>query len=138
MEKLINVEIVGPSRQVYSGKAISVTAPGVLGEFQILYNHTTLVSNLVNGRLKILDSENKEILYALTGGILEVKENNVSILAESIFSPEELDKEKISERLANAKTELMKKGTDKESLFEEIAKAKIQLKIAEKNNGSKL
>lgn len=132
MEKLINVEIVGPNKQVFSGKVISVTAPGILGEFQILFNHTTLVSTLINGRVKIIDADNKEILFALTGGILEVKNNNVSILAESIFSPEELDAEKISNQLLNAKSELMIKGSDKESLFEEIAQAKTQLKIAGK------
>ncbi len=132
MEKLINLEIVGPNKQVFSGKVISVTAPGILGEFQILYNHTTLVSNLVNGRIKIIDADNKEILFALTGGILEVKNNNVSILAESIFSPEELDVEKISNQLLNAKSELLVKGSDKETLFEEISQAKTQLKIAGK------
>jgi len=132
LEKLFNLEIVGPNKQVYSGKVASVSAPGILGEFQVLYNHTTLVSNLVNGRIKIIDPENNEILFALTGGILEVKNNNVSILAESIFSPEELDFEKITNQLQHAKSELMVKGTDKESLFEEIARAKTQLKIAEK------
>lgn len=132
MEKLINLEIVGPDKQVFSGNVISVTAPGILGEFQILYNHTTLVSNLVNGRIKLIDSENKEIIFALTGGVLEVKNNNVSILAESIFSPEELDAEKISNQLLKAKSELLVKGSDKESIFKEIAQAKTQLKVAEK------
>ncbi len=132
MEKLINLEIVGPNKQVFSGKVISVTAPGILGEFQILYNHATLVSNLVNGRIKIIDSDNQIIIFALTGGILEVKNNNVSILAESIFSPEEIDVEKISNQLLKAKSELLVKGTDKESLFEEISQARTQLKIADK------
>jgi F-type H+-transporting ATPase subunit epsilon len=132
LEKLINLEIVGPNKQVFSGKVISVTAPGILGEFQILYNHATLVSNLVNGRIKIIDSDNQIIIFALTGGILEVKNNNVSILAESIFSPEEIDVEKISNQLLKAKSELLVKGTDKESLFEEISQARTQLKIADK------
>lgn len=134
MEKLINLEIVGPSKQIYSGKVTSVTAPGSLGEFQILFNHTSMVSNLVNGRLKIVDSENNEILFALNGGILEVKDNNVSILAESIFSPEEIDFEEISGKLENAKSELKKIGTDKEFLFEEIEKLKAQLKITGKKS----
>jgi len=132
LDKLFNLEIVGPGKQIYSGKVISVTAPGALGEFQILFNHAAMVSNLVNGRLKIIDSENKEILFALNGGILEVRNNNVSILAESIFSPEEINIEEVSLKLENAKSELKKIGTDKELLFEEIARAKTQLKIAGK------
>jgi F-type H+-transporting ATPase subunit epsilon len=84
MDKLLHLEIVSPEKKVFEGDVTAVTAPGVLGEFQVLYNHAPLVSTLEKGRIKIIFENESEKLYNTSGGLLEVRNNKVSILAESV------------------------------------------------------
>ena len=54
--KELNLEIISPNKIGYSGKVISVTVPGTLGSFQILYNHAPIISSLEIGEIKIEES----------------------------------------------------------------------------------
>ena len=82
-EKLLDVEIVTPQKTVFTGKAQSVTVPGSLAPFQILYNHAAIVSSLDQGKVRIVDSNGKDVLYSTGKGFAEVNKNLVSILVES-------------------------------------------------------
>lgn len=82
-EKLLDVEIVTPQKTVFTGKAQSVTVPGSLAPFQILYNHAAIVSSLDQGKVRIVDTNGKDVLYTTGKGFAEVNKNLVSILVES-------------------------------------------------------
>ena len=73
------VEIITPDRKVFSGEASVVTLPGVDGSFQILNDHAALVSTLDKGTL----SADEEI-FQIEGGVVEVLNNKVLILAEGV------------------------------------------------------
>ena len=73
------VEIIAPDRKVFSAEASVVTLPGVNGSFQILNDHAALVSTLKKGLLTA-DKESFEI----EGGVVEVLNNKVLILAEGV------------------------------------------------------
>ncbi|MCZ2481937.1 F0F1 ATP synthase subunit epsilon [Aquirufa nivalisilvae] len=73
------VEIITPDRKVFSSEASVVTLPGVNGSFQILNDHAALVSTLKKGLLTA-DKESFEI----EGGVVEVLNNKVLILAEGV------------------------------------------------------
>jgi F-type H+-transporting ATPase subunit epsilon len=73
------VEIITPDRKVFSGEASVVTLPGVDGFFQILNDHAALVSTLEKGTL----TADKEA-FQIEGGVVEVLNNKVLILAEGI------------------------------------------------------
>jgi F-type H+-transporting ATPase subunit epsilon len=73
------VEIITPDRKVFSGEASVVTLPGVDGSFQILNDHAALVSALEKGTL----SADKEV-FQIEGGVVEVLNNKVLILAEGV------------------------------------------------------
>lgn len=73
------VEIITPDRKVFAGEASVVTLPGVDGSFQILNDHATLVSTLEKGTL----SADKDV-FQIEGGVVEVLNNKVLILAEGI------------------------------------------------------
>ncbi|RVU25760.1 F0F1 ATP synthase subunit epsilon [Sandaracinomonas limnophila] len=73
------VEIITPDRKVYSGEASVVTLPGVDGSFQVLNSHAALVSTLAKGEL----SADKET-FQIEGGVVEVLNNRVLILAEGV------------------------------------------------------
>ena len=90
------LEIVTPEAILYSGEVISITVPGVNGEFQMLDNHAPIVSILGKGNVKIYGDLNidkgvidqftigdkKETLLAINSGTLEMKENKIILLAD--------------------------------------------------------
>ena len=95
-DNFLDVEIVSPVKIVWEGQAKFVTAPGILGEFQILYNHAPFISIISTGKINIMTSDNQELNYTISGGLLEVKNNSVSILVESIVVSEKDDVKNLS------------------------------------------
>lgn len=89
--KSFQCDLVTPQRILFSGEVVSVTAPGTVGSFQVLYNHATLLSSLVVGKVILRFSGEKESLYATSGGFAEVRENKVVILAETAEREDEID-----------------------------------------------
>ncbi len=77
------VELVTPAGIVFEGEANAVQLPGVLGSFQILLNHAPLISALGKGLVKI-DLEKESKTFQITDGIVEVLDNKVAILVESV------------------------------------------------------
>ncbi len=79
------LEIITPDDKVFSGQAIGVLVPGseAKGAFEVLDNHAALVSSLQEGKVKIRTQEGKEVFYTISGGVIEVLNNHVIILAES-------------------------------------------------------
>lgn len=77
----LKLRIVSPEKIVFDGNVESVTAPGVLGEFQILQDHAPLISSLDNGLLVYRDNEGDHSL-SIVGGFVEVQKNVVSVCIE--------------------------------------------------------
>ncbi len=94
MDKLIQVEILTPENIVYRGKVRSITLPGTMGSFQVLYNHAPLISTLELGTIKIMDESGKAIYFVVSDGFAEVKNNIVTVLVDSA---EQYEKEKVNE-----------------------------------------
>ncbi|MCX7833631.1 MAG: ATP synthase F1 subunit epsilon [Ignavibacteria bacterium] len=129
MEKLLYLEIIGPAKVFFKGNVTSVTIPGKLGEFQVLYNHASLVSTLGFGRIKIeKESGDKELFYA-KGGVVEVKKNKVVILAEEIIGVNEIDREEVENELSILEKKLLEKGVNKVEILDkmEILRTKLRL-----------
>ncbi|MBI35870.1 MAG: ATP synthase F1 subunit epsilon [Flavobacteriales bacterium] len=80
----MNLEIVTPDSKVYEGEITSIALPGIDGSFQILNNHAPIVSALGTGKMKIVDKENQTQEYTISGGVVEMNNNKVIVLAESI------------------------------------------------------
>lgn len=133
--KEINVEIVTPAKSAYIGKAKTVTVPGAAGSFQILFNHTPIISTLDIGLIKIEEIDGKELLFAASGGTVEVLENNVLLLVESIESPDEIDVKRAEEAKQRAKERLSinyKEKVDIARAEAALKRAVNRLRIAEK------
>lgn len=129
MDKVLYLEIIGPGKVYYKGNIVSVTIPGKLGEFQVLYNHATLVSTLGFGRIKI-EKDNGEIqhFYA-NGGLVEVIKNKVTILAEEIMSMGDINVKEVENELSLLEDKLREKGVDKDEILNkmEILRTKLRL-----------
>jgi len=105
--KEINIEIITPSKSAYKGNARTIWVPGQLGNFQVLFNHAPLLSNLDVGRIKIEDVNGQVIEYSTGGGTVEVKDNKVLLLADSVESKEEIDIERAKSAYTRAKERLI-------------------------------
>ena len=80
----MQLEVLTPEKNVFSGEVKLVKLPGSIGSFEILKNHAPIISALTEGELKI-DTESGETLrYKMSGGVVEVKDNHIVVLAESI------------------------------------------------------
>ena len=80
----MNLQIITPGAKVFEGEVRLVQVPGSKGSFQILKNHAPIISTLENGKVKIIDSEGKTSFLQIGGGVIEVKNNKIIILAESV------------------------------------------------------
>jgi len=79
----MKLTIITPDKLAYEGEVTAVTVPGSAGSFQILKDHAAIVSTLEDGKV-IVKNNNEEIVIITKGGVVEVKENNIVILAEGI------------------------------------------------------
>ncbi len=79
----MNLQIITPDKTVYEGEVQLVQVPGSKGSFQILKNHAPIISTLEAGNVKIIDGEDKTSMIPIGGGVIEVKNNKIIILAES-------------------------------------------------------
>lgn len=82
-DEIMHLEIITPDRKVFAGEVDSATFPGSDGSFQVLNNHAPIISSLAKGELayKVKD---KSIVLHVDGGVVEVRNNQVIVLAESI------------------------------------------------------
>ena len=101
--KQINIEIVTPSKTAYTGLVKSCSVPGTSGSFQVLYNHAAILSSFEVGEIKMVDMDSKEHVYATGGGTIEVMDNKILLLAESIEKPDEIDVDRANASLERAK-----------------------------------
>tara|TARA_Y100000589_G_scaffold328703_1_gene373429 strand:+ start:2421 stop:2654 length:234 start_codon:yes stop_codon:yes gene_type:complete len=76
----MEVQIITPDSTLFSGEATLVVVPGIDGQIGILNNHAPLVSSLVKGIVKV-KHDNKEDLFDIPGGVVEVSLNKITVLA---------------------------------------------------------
>ena len=76
------LEIIAPDQNLYSGEVDLVQVPGSKGSFEILRNHAPLISTLEQGRIKIVDVKGGTTFFEVNGGVIEVKNNKIIVLAE--------------------------------------------------------
>jgi F-type H+-transporting ATPase subunit epsilon len=90
-EKSFKLQIITPEKVVFQDEATSLSAPGTQGGFQILHSHAPFVSTIEIGEIKVKDNSGKDIVYATSGGFVEVKDNTVVVLAETAELASEID-----------------------------------------------
>ena len=105
MSEEFKIEIVNPEKSFLVKEDVSeVVVPAFEGEMGILKDHISIISFLKPGIIKILSKSGDENYY-VEDGIVEFKNNNLSILTSSIFSLTDLDKSKQQDLLKLAEEE---------------------------------
>lgn len=77
------LEIITPDSKLYTGEIKLIQVPGSKGSFEVLRNHAPIISSLDKGNIRIIESSGKEVIIEVGGGMIEVKNNNIVVLAES-------------------------------------------------------
>ena len=127
------LEIISPSKIVYKGNILSVTIPGTLGSFQILKNHAPLISTFEIGLVKIKESESSIKHFATGGGTVEVLNNKILVLADSLEAVEDIDVQRAKEARQRAEERLAHKADiDIERAKAALSRAINRLNIVEK------
>ena len=78
----MNLQIISPEKKIFEGAVKLVQLPGIDGSFEILKNHAPLVSVLKKGKVKIHNEQDQKHFFDINGGVIEVMDNKVLILAE--------------------------------------------------------
>ena len=108
MSEEYSLEIINPEKSFLSKNDVTeVVVPAFEGEIGILKDHISIISFLKPGIIKIF-SKSGEDSYYVNDGIIEFKNNNLSILTSLIFNLKDIDKQKISEIMKSAEEELSK------------------------------
>jgi len=117
MSEEFKVEIVNPERSFLLKEDVSeVVVPAFEGEMGILKDHISIISFLKPGIIKILSKSGDENFY-VEDGIVEFKNNNLSILTSSIFNLNDFDKTKQQELLKQAEEEANKPEINDQSKY---------------------
>jgi len=128
----LHVEVVTAERELYNGEANLVSAPGSEGRLGILPRHAALLTTLAPGDLRIELNGAEEPLF-VSGGFLEVSDDNVTVLADTAEHAEEIDqaraeeaRRRAQERLAQAQSNL-----ERAELQASLERAVARLRVAE-------
>ena len=135
MAMTIHVDIVSAEKTLYSGSAEVVIAPGQRGELGIYPRHTPLLTTLKPGsvRIKVPNQVEEELIY-VSGGILEVQPNVVTILSDSAIRGADLDEAKALEAMRVAEDAMKDRAAtiDYAQAQVELAQAVAQLAAIKK------
>jgi F-type H+-transporting ATPase subunit epsilon len=101
----IHCEIVSQDRRVFVGDVDMVVAPGADGVMGILPDHMPLLSTLKVGELKVCRGANVDV-FAISGGVIEIRPDSVTILADAAERADEIDVARAEEARRRAEAEL--------------------------------
>ncbi len=130
----IHVDIVSAEREIFAGEAQAVFAPLVLGEVGILPRHTPLLGRLKPGEVRVQVSADEQHQFYVTGGLLEVQPNVVTVLADTAVRARDLDEALAQEAVTRAEEALVDRGDNFDHARAQAAlvEAMERLRIARK------
>ena len=125
MGEEFNLEIINPDKSFLNKKDVTeVVVPALEGEMGILKDHISIISFLKPGIIKVY-SKSGEDQYYIEDGILEFKNNNLSVLTSSIINVKDLEKSKIQELMKLAEEDVGKPDLNDQSRY--LADQKIEV-----------
>jgi F-type H+-transporting ATPase subunit epsilon len=77
----MQLDILTPDKALFSGEVESVIFPGSKGQFEILKNHAAIVSSRDKGSVKVKTTDGKTQVFEVNGGVVEVLDNKIVVLA---------------------------------------------------------
>jgi len=130
----IQVEIVSAEEQIWSGKGTMVFAPGIMGELGIAPRHTPLITQLKPGDVRVQTEEGKEEFFFISGGLLEIQPDIVTVLSDTAIRANDLDEAKAIEAQKRAEDAMKDQNSEMDyaRAKAELAQIAAQLRSIEK------
>ena len=127
----MHLDIVSAEEEIFSGNVKNIIASAIMGEVGIYPKHTHMITPLKPGEVKIITEENEEKLFFISGGVIEVQPDIVTVLADTAIRGKDLDEAKAIESKKRAEEALADKSDniDAAKALAELAQAAAQLKM---------
>jgi F-type H+-transporting ATPase subunit epsilon len=138
-DKTMRLDIVSAEEELFSAEVQMIYAPAEMGEVGISPKHTPLLTKLKAGdvRAEISDSETK--IFFISGGILEIQPNAVTILSDTAIRESDLDEDRAKKSELAAKQAMENSNSDMDLVKAktELAQAAAQLRLIKKLKGKR-
>lgn len=136
----MHLDIVSAEEEIFSGNVKNIIASAIMGEVGIYPKHTPMITPLKPGEVKIITEENEEKLFFISGGVIEVQPDIVTVLADTAIRGKDLDEAKAIESKKRAEEALADKSDniDAAKALAELAQAAAQLKMIDAMRKKKL
>jgi len=125
---ILKVDVVSAEKSLYSGEAKFVVLPGESGELGILPGHTPLITRIRPGLVKVVFADNSEESFFVSGGLLEVQPDHVTVLSDTAIRGGDLDEQKADEARAKAR-EALANAKDRADIA--VVEAEIEMLVAQ-------
>ena len=106
MTNKFELSVISAESKVFEGEVENVLVPGMVGDFLVLPNHAPCISSIRPGFLEFSDGSSSKHRYFVSGGIIEVINNTVSLLVDSAITSDKVVKEDISTLISGIDEEL--------------------------------
>ncbi len=80
----MNIAILSPDKEIFTGEITSVKVPGIGGQFEILNGHAAIVSSLGIGQVRVIKKGGEKMTFDIEKGFIEVLNNEVSLIVQGI------------------------------------------------------
>jgi F-type H+-transporting ATPase subunit epsilon len=128
--KTMQLEIVSAEQALFSGRVQAIMATGTMGELGIYPGHSPLLTSLKPGQIRVILADGREDVFYMSGGMLEVQPELVTVLADTALRAADLDEAAAlaAKELAEKKLSEQKTGIEYSRALTELAEAAAQLK----------
>ena len=133
MTTTIRCDIVSAEEEIFHGEVVMIVASGEMGELGIAPRHAPLITRLKPGKVVLTLADGERKYLVVSGGILEVQPQVVSILADTAIRAEDLDEAKVTAAKAEAERILANRGEGQslEDAQRALLEATVQLSALE-------
>jgi F-type H+-transporting ATPase subunit epsilon len=130
----IRCDIVSAEQEIYHGEATLVVATGELGELGITPRHAPLITRLKPGKVVITTPSGEQLDFAISGGILEVQPQVVTVLADTAIRAQDIDEAAVKAAKEEAERVLANRGEteDLAQAQRKLMEAVVQLQALER------
>ena len=111
MTNKFDLSIISAESKVFEGKVENILVPGMVGDFLVLSNHAPCISSIRPGFLEFSEGTSDKQRYFVSGGIIEVNNNMVSVLVDSAISGDKFKKGDITNLISEVNDKLSAEDT---------------------------
>ena len=130
MATTIRCDIVSAEAQIYSGEAVLVVATGEVGELGIAPKHAPLITRLKPGKVVVTTPSGEHLDFAISGGMLEVQPEVVTVLADTAVRAQDIDEAAVRAAKEEAERILQGRGEAMEIVEAQKRLAEVSAQLA--------